>query len=137
MSDRKMKPSQSRPGQPFSFRKLGILAGFLAFVAAGICFVESRFDKYFIFDPAHLEDLSQRAISAHGNDTSSVVEFIVSELDQKVDAKYMNHDRRWVFNNAGGAMGAMFLIHASKRNSISFPFFQWSYYLSLALLHSR
>ena len=78
-------------------------------------FLDSRLDRFYIFDPSHLHDLSQRAISEHGNDTRSVVSYIVSELSETTasTASYVNLDEEWIFNNAGGAMGAMYIIHAS------------------------
>lgn len=65
----------------------------------------------------HLNDLSQRALAAHGNDTRSVVGFIVGELQEKHPGGYVNLDEEWVFNNAGGAMGAMWILHASMFTS--------------------
>ncbi|KAH8908694.1 putative C-8 sterol isomerase (Erg-1) [Coniochaeta sp. PMI_546] len=76
--------------------------------------LEQRLESFYIFQPAHLHDLSQRAIAAHGNDTRSVVKYIVDELSADVSTKsHVNLDEEWVFNNAGGAMGAMYIIHAS------------------------
>ncbi|KAL2218811.1 putative C-8 sterol isomerase (Erg-1) [Thermoascus aurantiacus ATCC 26904] len=110
------KKSSSRSGckcQCFSFRSLTILAVILALVSAFFAYLDRHLESFYIFDPAHLHDLSQRAISAHGNDTRAVVNYIVAELDQKLDGKYLSKQEEWVFNNAGGAMGAMYIIHAS------------------------
>ncbi|GAA88715.1 C-8 sterol isomerase [Aspergillus luchuensis] len=65
-------------------------------------YLNARLEQFYIFDPSHLHDLSQRAIAAHGNDTRSVVNFIVSELGEKVTDTHLNLDEEWVFNNAGG-----------------------------------
>ncbi|EED16771.1 C-8 sterol isomerase (Erg-1), putative [Talaromyces stipitatus ATCC 10500] len=92
---------------------LTVLAVVLAAFAALFYYVEQHLDSFYIFDPAHLHDVSQRAIAAHGNDTRAVVKYIVSELDEKLEGKHLNFDEEWVFNNAGGAMGAMYIIHAS------------------------
>ena len=68
--------------------------------------------NFYIFDPASLDTLSQAAIAAHGNDTRAVVDHIVSHLSQ-THGPHINLQEEWMFNNAGGAMGAMYLIHAS------------------------
>ncbi|RAL65215.1 hypothetical protein DID88_001321 [Monilinia fructigena] len=76
-------------------------------------FLDSRLESFYIFTPTQLHDLSQRAIGAHGNDTAQVVKYIVDELSVKHPGGYINLDQEWIFNNAGGAMGAMYIIHAS------------------------
>lgn len=97
----------------FSPKKLSVLAIFLALFVAVYTYLDARLDQFYIFNPDHLHDLSQRAIAAHGEDTRSVVHFIVTELEEKVGAQYLSTEEEWVFNNAGGAMGAMYIIHAS------------------------
>ncbi|ODM23967.1 C-8 sterol isomerase [Aspergillus cristatus] len=96
-----------------SLRCLSILAIFLALFSALYSYLNARLEQFYIFEPGQLHDLSQRAIAAHGNDTRSVVNYIVSELDEKVPSQFVNKEEEWVFNNAGGAMGAMYIIHAS------------------------
>lgn len=93
---------------------LTIIALVLAAFAALFYYLDQHLEWFYIFEPAQLHDLSQRAIAAHGNDTRAVVEYIVSGLQEKVGANYLNFDQEWVFNNAGGAMGAMYIIHASE-----------------------
>lgn len=93
---------------------LKVLAVLLAVFASLFYYLEQHLESFYIFDPAHLHDLSQRAIAAHGNDTRAVVKYIVGELDEKLDGKHLNFEEEWVFNNAGGAMGAMYIIHASE-----------------------
>jgi C-8 sterol isomerase len=95
-------------------RVLSVLAIIAALATALFAFLDSRLDAFYIFSPSQLHDLSLRAIKAHGNDTSAVVGYIVGELKEQGTAKYVNPNEEWVFNNAGGAMGAMYIIHASK-----------------------
>lgn len=96
-----------------SMRSLGFLAVLLALFSALYSFLDARLEQFYIFEPGHLHDLSQRAIAAHGDNTRGVVDYIVAELDEKVPSQYVNKEEEWVFNNAGGAMGAMYIIHAS------------------------
>jgi C-8 sterol isomerase len=74
--------------------------------------LDSHLDKFYVFDPTELHTLSQSAIAAHGNDTRAVVAHIVRHLS-KTHPNHVNIEEEWVFNNAGGCMGAMTIIHAS------------------------
>ncbi|KAF2031547.1 ERG2 and sigma1 receptor-like protein [Setomelanomma holmii] len=67
---------------------------------------------FFVFDPEALHNLTLPAIRAHGNNTAAIVSSIVSSLST-THPVHVNLDEEWVFNNAGGAMGAMYIIHAS------------------------
>ncbi|KAJ5246013.1 hypothetical protein N7468_000996 [Penicillium chermesinum] len=109
-SSSKKAPSS---GRCFSFRNLSLLAIFLAAFTAIYRFLDARLEQFYIFDHEHLHELSQRAVKAHGEDTRSIVNYIVSELEEKVGSQYLSSKEEWVFNNAGGAMGAMYIIHAS------------------------
>lgn len=77
--------------------------------------LEQNLERFYIFNLDQLQDVSSRAIAAHGEDTRAIVQFIVDELAGQVSlTSFVNRDEEWVFNNAGGAMGAMYIIHASQ-----------------------
>jgi hypothetical protein len=95
-------------------RTLTILGVGVALISALFYFLDSHLEWFYIFSPSQLHDISLRAISAHGNDTAGVVAFIAGELNEKFPGGYVNLEQEWIFNNAGGAMGAMYVIHASK-----------------------
>ena len=111
-----MAPPQSRYiAAPWTWtRPISILVVVVALFSVFIWYLESNLESFYIFSPDQLHDLSVRAIDVHGNDTRSVVEYIVSELSSKLSGGYINLDEEWIFNNAGGAMGAMYIIHASE-----------------------
>jgi hypothetical protein len=85
----------------------------LGILTALFYYLDSHLNWFYIFNPADLHNLSQRAIAAHGNNTKEVVGYIVGELSGKLPGGYVNLEEEWIFNNAGGAMGAMYIIHAS------------------------
>ena len=69
-----------------------------------------------MFDPNKLHELAKDAIAASPDDTSGMIQHIVTNLTATYPAtqiKINSNSREWVFNNAGGAMGAMYIIHAS------------------------
>ncbi|KAI1390977.1 ERG2 and sigma1 receptor-like protein [Hypoxylon trugodes] len=78
--------------------------------------LERNLEKFYIFELDHLKDVSSRGIEKYGNDTGKIVEYIVAELHEKyprhVNPKW-NVPEEWFFNNAGGAMGGMYIIHSS------------------------
>lgn len=95
-------------------RALMFLALLVGLLSPVFYFLEQHLDSFYIFQPDHLHDLAKRGIAAHGNDTRSVVRYIVDELHgAAATTSYVNLDEEWMFNNAGGAMGAMYIIHAS------------------------
>lgn len=109
-----MAPSESRGG---IVNLLGILALLTSLLAGVVLMVEQNLESFYIFDTEHLHDLAKRGIAEHGNNTRGVVQYIVNELNEKLPA-HVNTEEDWVFNNAGGAMGAMYIIHASMCSSV-------------------
>jgi C-8 sterol isomerase len=108
-------PSQKSSAPPKTWTStITLLAIIVALLSALFYFLDSHLEWFYILNPSDLHDLSLRAISAHGNDTRGVVAFIVDELSEKLPGGYVNLDEEWIFNNAGGAMGAMYIIHASE-----------------------
>lgn len=89
---------------------IAILIGVLTPV---VYLLEQNLESFYIFDKDHLHDLAKRGIAAHGNDTQGIVSYITTELHEK-HPNNVNLDVEYIFNNAGGAMGAMYIIHASK-----------------------
>ena len=63
----------------------------------------------YIFDPDVLIDIARRSL---GQPLERMVDQIVNELADRYPQHIENH-REWVFNNAGGAMGQMLILHAS------------------------
>jgi C-8 sterol isomerase len=84
--------------------------------------LDQNLERFYIFKHEALHDLSKRAIAQHGNDTKAMVGYIVGELKGQLPM-HVNEDfeneSEWWFNNAGGAMGNVFVIHASTRCSFS------------------
>ncbi|KOS18691.1 C-8 sterol isomerase [Escovopsis weberi] len=101
-------PAKAAPISPLLF----ILTLLTALLLSTVYMVEQNLARFYIFDPAHLHDLSRRALAQHGNDTRAVVGAIVAELAEQ-RGEHVNLEEDWVFNNAGGAMGGMYIIHAS------------------------
>ncbi|KAJ4990353.1 ERG2 and Sigma1 receptor like protein [Stagonosporopsis vannaccii] len=93
-------------------RALLILGAILGLLTSAMYMVEPYLEQLYIFTPTELHRLSKDALSVHGNDTAAVVSHIVTALAAAHPA-HVNLDEEWIFNNAGGAMGAMYIIHAS------------------------
>jgi len=67
--------------------------------------------KFYVFDQHKLHEIAKKGI-AKNMPTKDLVHYIVTELD-KAYPGHVDLTERWIFNNAGGAMGQFLLIHAS------------------------
>lgn len=63
-----------------------------------------------LFDPSDLHDITKRSL-VHG-DRDACMQAIIDELATAYP-KHIRRDCPWMFNNAGGAMGQMKLLHCS------------------------
>ncbi len=91
-----------------------VLAVIGAVLAAVVYLIEKNLDSFYIFQTDHLHDLVKRSVATHGNDTRAIVNAITAELRGTGElSTYMSTDQQWFFNNAGGAMGGMTILHAS------------------------
>lgn len=73
-------------------------------------------DRWYVFEPTFLHELAQEAIAVSPNDTAGMIDHIVYNLTHTYSPNQVAlnpNTKEWVFNNAGGAMGAMYIIHAS------------------------
>lgn len=89
--------------------KLMFILTLLVSVFMGLDQIKERF---FIFDQNVLQSVAQKNIAKYGNDTHLMLENIALDLEKE----YPGHvalKEEWVFNNAGGAMGSMWILHAS------------------------
>ncbi|KAI0642708.1 ERG2 and sigma1 receptor-like protein [Trametes meyenii] len=79
-------------------------------------FLDGIKDRWYVFTPESLHELAQAAVHAHPGDINTMIPYIVSNLTKTYDPSTvaLNEDTsEWMLNNAGGAMGAMYIIHAS------------------------
>ena len=69
-------------------------------------------ERFYIFDQAVLEKVAQENIAKYPNDTRALMHGIASDLDREYPG-HVELKEEWVFNNAGGAMGSMWILHGS------------------------
>lgn len=79
-------------------------------------FLDSQVHTQFVFSPAKLQELSREAIAKHKNEKDPTALF--NTLTKLLRAEYGDAVMQWTpndwfFNNAGGAMGTMVILHAS------------------------
>lgn len=79
-------------------------------------------DRFYHFTPEVLNEcvqssLKYSAASPDGGNSSLIIDTLIGKLADAYPNAGFNTDWRvkedWVFNNAAGAMGAMYIIHAS------------------------
>ncbi|RUS22367.1 hypothetical protein BC937DRAFT_89534 [Endogone sp. FLAS-F59071] len=107
------KNSLKQSATSFSLTRLFVRGVFLAGLLALFSYLDTIKDQFYVFDPVILQQLAQENIAAYdGNNTQALITNLVADLDARYPG-HINLKQEWVFNNAGGAMGAMYIIHAS------------------------
>ncbi|KAK7471179.1 C-8 sterol isomerase [Stygiomarasmius scandens] len=89
---------------------------FVLVLVATCSWLDTIKDRWYVFEPTKLHQLAQSAIATHQNDTAGIIQHIVTNLTAEYSPSTIAINpnvSEWVFNNAGGAMGAMYIIHAS------------------------
>lgn len=78
--------------------------------------------SFYIFDPKVLQEICQESAKINGGNTTA----LFYDIQQRLSKEYgndtineLNYDD-WFFNNAGGAMGQMFILHASITEYVIF-----------------
>ncbi|KAI5118207.1 hypothetical protein M0805_004697 [Coniferiporia weirii] len=111
-------------------RKWLVRLGVLSLLVAVGMYLDSIRHQFYVFDPVFINAVARDAVDAHGEDTRAIVTHIVANLTAEYpqtgglgstaaagrDGKRLALNPRtdeWILNNAGGAMGALYVIHAS------------------------
>mmetsp|Transcript_29155 Transcript_29155/g.41033 ORF Transcript_29155/g.41033 Transcript_29155/m.41033 type:complete len:213 (+) Transcript_29155:28-666(+) len=89
--------------------KVGVTLG--AILLFGVVF-DALMPNFYIFDQNNLQQIALSALAQKPNSTQGLIDIIVANLSSQYPG-HINTQQEWIFNNAGGAMGAMYLIHTS------------------------
>ncbi|EKM57555.1 uncharacterized protein PHACADRAFT_251242 [Phanerochaete carnosa HHB-10118-sp] len=96
---------------------------FFRLIAAAVLYVTCQYldtikHRWYVFEPESLHQLAKAAIAASPdpNDAWFMANYIAKNLTEtypQTQIALNPNPSEWVFSNAGGAMGAMYVIHAS------------------------
>jgi len=92
--------------------RLAVLALFIA----ACRWLDTIKERWYVLDPTGIHELAKDAIAVSPNDTAGMIQHIITNLTTTYPATQITFNTdstEWVFSNAGGAMGAMYIIHAS------------------------
>ncbi|KIJ32503.1 hypothetical protein M422DRAFT_35801 [Sphaerobolus stellatus SS14] len=121
-----MAKPHANPVKPkCDYTNLALIWGSIVFLAiAGLAYLDSiRVRSFYVFDHHFLHAVARDAVATHGNATDRIINHIISNLTEtyavtdgsrpKVALQTNTSPENWVLSNAGGAMGAMLILHAS------------------------
>lgn len=97
--------------------RLAVLPVLIYYLLQGMEYVKDVYlPQFFMFDPKILQELSQEAIAEHPN--TSDPSLIFTSLHEKLRDTYGDYiedldPEKWMFSNAGGAMGNFIILHAT------------------------
>jgi C-8 sterol isomerase len=88
-----------------------MLTAFAVVVIAALIAIPLSIPNH-VFSERAMAEISRKAIATGAGNSSLVVESVVSQLRARYP-EWIIEKPEWVFNNAGGAMGSMLVLHAS------------------------
>ncbi|KAJ6510609.1 ERG2/sigma1 receptor-like protein [Mycena sanguinolenta] len=110
-------PAKISSSNTQAFFKKWALRSFVLLLLIGIgTWLDRIKESWYVFDPASLNALAQSAIASCPNDTAGMIQHIVTNLTSTYPSSQVKinvDSSEWLFNNAGGAMGALYIVHAS------------------------
>ncbi|CAD6570527.1 MAG: C-8 sterol isomerase [Cyphobasidiales sp. Tagirdzhanova-0007] len=101
------------PRSSFSIKRMLLSGALISFLVLAYSVLDSIKHRWYIFDLGRLQQLQSYALEKHPNNTRAVIDEIVGTLRKELPSHCISEKEEWVFNNAGGAMGGMYIIHAS------------------------
>ncbi|KAI8883281.1 ERG2 and sigma1 receptor-like protein [Backusella circina FSU 941] len=104
-----MGKAQTRSGKSSCWMKLFFILSLVSAIFVGLDQIKHR---WYIFDQNLLQSVAQKNIELYSNDTHALITHIAEDLEKEYPG-HITLKEEWVFNNAGGAMGTMWILHAS------------------------
>mmetsp|Transcript_159 Transcript_159/g.386 ORF Transcript_159/g.386 Transcript_159/m.386 type:complete len:229 (+) Transcript_159:247-933(+) len=86
--------------------------GLLSFFLCALVYLPAKSATH-LFDPEVLQGIAVAAIAEGKGNVSQTIQATERLVRESYPARYLVDEPEWIFNNAGGAMGSMRIIHSS------------------------
>jgi C-8 sterol isomerase len=104
-----MGKAQTKGGKSSCWMKLLFILSLAGAIFVGLDQIR---DRFYIFDQNLLQSIAKKNIDLYSNDTHALITNLAEDLEKEYPG-HITLKEEWVFNNAGGAMGTMWILHAS------------------------
>ncbi|EMD35374.1 hypothetical protein CERSUDRAFT_116156 [Gelatoporia subvermispora B] len=117
-SKSKASTRSEEPAKGNFFIRWALRAAWAVLAFTVLRWVDSIKERWYVLDPESLHQVAKAAVAAAPapDDINFMISYIVSNLTETYPESAIalnTNSSEWVLSNAGGAMGAMYIIHAS------------------------